>query len=234
MHIFQEEPKNWQELELLVQQLFKKLECHTEIRKNMTTARGKVVVDIFVKDFVSSPPLIYLCECKYWIKRIPKSVIHSFRTVVHDTGANRGYIISKAGFQRGAFEAADNSNIELVTWEQLQEIFKDRWLNTMKDRITLMANQIEENISGELIGFKRMTQEERNAFLLNILFKSACITNALTYIDNGKIKDFPWKFTDPRSTSNDKKLVFITSLRDYFDLLMPELEDILSDISQLA
>jgi hypothetical protein len=60
----------------------------------------------------------------------------TFRTVMADTGAHRGYIISRAGFQSGAFEATANTNIDLVTFAKLQEIFSDRWRIAMGERLT--------------------------------------------------------------------------------------------------
>ena len=101
MILFMNEPKDWKDLQLLTKQLFEEINCRCDIERNITMARGKTCVDVHVTDFVSSPPLIYLCECKYWTSRVPKSVVHSFRTILHDSGANRGYIISKAGFQGG-------------------------------------------------------------------------------------------------------------------------------------
>src|SRR5262249_2125647 len=40
------------------------------------------------------------------------------------------FIISSAGFQSGAFSAAANTNIRLVTWNEFQEKFADRWMET--------------------------------------------------------------------------------------------------------
>ena len=70
------------------------------------------------------PPSVYLCECKHWRRAVPQEVVHAFRTVMADVGAHRGFIISIAGFQEGAFEAVANTNIDLVTFEELQEILR--------------------------------------------------------------------------------------------------------------
>ncbi|QUS54071.1 hypothetical protein [Pseudovibrio brasiliensis] len=44
-----------------------------------------------------------------------------------DFGANVGYIISKAGFQSGAFEASELTNIKLMTWKEFQLEFEEQW-----------------------------------------------------------------------------------------------------------
>ena len=57
----------------------------------------------------------------------PQSVVHSFRTVVADVGANTGYVVSKSGFQSGAYKAAEYTNVELLTWSEFQEAFEVQW-----------------------------------------------------------------------------------------------------------
>ena len=59
-----------------------------------------------------------------------------------DVGAHRGFIISRKGFQKGAFEAATNTNIDLVTFKQLQEIFADRWRLSMGERLMPFADRL--------------------------------------------------------------------------------------------
>ncbi len=44
-----------------------------------------------------------------------------------DVGANTGYIISRAGFQAGAYKAAANTNVRLLSWTEFQELFEDQW-----------------------------------------------------------------------------------------------------------
>ena len=57
----------------------------------------------------------------------PRTVVHSFRTVVADAGANLGLIVSSAGFQSGAREAVNHTNVRLVNWGGFQEIYVQRW-----------------------------------------------------------------------------------------------------------
>jgi hypothetical protein len=59
---------------------------------------------------------------------LPREKVHAFRTVMDETGANRGYIISRAGFRQGAIEAAHSTNVELLTYEQFQERYFDKWI----------------------------------------------------------------------------------------------------------
>ncbi len=54
-----------------------------------------------------------------------KKKIHAFRTVTHDSGSMLGIIISKNGFQSGAYEAAYCSNILLKDWTGFIDLIKD-------------------------------------------------------------------------------------------------------------
>lgn len=121
-------PTDWRDLQDKVNQIFQECGFKSEIAREIKTVRGIVEVDIHAEDLSSQPVTIYLCECKNWQARVPQSVVHSFRTVVADYGANWGFIISSAGFQSGAYKAVDNTPIQLLTWEEFQELFVDRWI----------------------------------------------------------------------------------------------------------
>ncbi len=90
-------------------------------------ARGSVSVDVFALDGAIMPAAKYICECKLWRRAVTRSVVHAFRTVLIDSGVSRGFLISSGGFQAGAKEAAEHSNVELVTWDQFQQLFAARW-----------------------------------------------------------------------------------------------------------
>src|SRR5260221_9845968 len=80
-----------------------------------------------------------ICECKDWRTNIPRGVVHGFRTVMEETGAHRGYIISRVGFQAGAIEAAKATNIDLVTFAEFQNIYFNKWISK---RIWAIENEI--------------------------------------------------------------------------------------------
>ena len=98
------------------------------VEKPLATARGTVEVDVYAEEHVKGRRYVLLVECKHWKAAVPQTVIHSFRTVVAETGANVGYVVSSGGFQSGAFSAAELTNLRLVTWEQFQADFEEAWL----------------------------------------------------------------------------------------------------------
>jgi len=138
-------PGSWQELEKTVTRILAECGMKAETEVEVATVRGKVVVDVYALDREQVPPATYISECKRWGSRISKGVVHGFRTVVQDFGANWGILISSKGFQSGAYEAAMNSNIKLVTWAEFQQLFAERWYrNTGAARVRTALDPLLE------------------------------------------------------------------------------------------
>lgn len=127
MKITTTEPDNWRDLQDEVCRYLNEAGYIAETPKTIETVRGKVEVDVYAesnKELINS----FICECKYWNSPIPKEKIHAFRTVTHDSGSMLGIIISKNGFQSGAYEAAYCSNILLKDWNGFLELIERQWL----------------------------------------------------------------------------------------------------------
>lgn len=125
--IFDKEPTSWKHLQKVVHQAFVEMRCHAEEPKVIDLVRGQKEIDVYVEDVLHGIKNVYLIECKYWKSDIPQEVIHGFRTVVADSGANKGIIITRSDFQSGAFEASKSTQIELMTWEQFNTSFFGKW-----------------------------------------------------------------------------------------------------------
>jgi hypothetical protein len=142
MRIFDHEPADWHDLQDRVAQLFSEIGCDVKVGEHLTLVRGEKEIDVSVRDPQTTPPSVYLCECKFWSKPIPQEVIHSFRTVLSDFGAHRGFIISRAGFQSGAKEAVTKTNLDLLTFEEFQSLFFDRWRIAMGKKYRPQADRL--------------------------------------------------------------------------------------------
>jgi restriction system protein len=123
-------PTDWRNLQDNTAKILSEcgFESHTDVE--IRRARGRVSVDVLANDPSATPPATYICECKHWQRVVSKDVIHDFRTVVVDADAHRGFVISSAGFQDGAQEAAKHSRVALVSWEEFQQCFVERWFRT--------------------------------------------------------------------------------------------------------
>ena len=127
-------PTNWKELQELVAYYFNYSGYDAITPYKIETVRGEVEVDVFVNAGKELGENV-ICECKFWDTPIPQEKIHAFRTVIHDYGASLGIIISKVGFQKGAYSAVNYSNIKLLTWEEFLELLFDKWFKFRQKRL---------------------------------------------------------------------------------------------------
>lgn len=142
MLMFDNEPADWRDLQNLVAQMFSEMGADVFVGERVKLVRGAKEIDVRVVDKGTVPPSVYLCECKFWRNAVPQEVVHAFRTVMGDFGAHRGFLISREGFQAGAFEAAGNTNLNLVTFPELQELFFDRWIISVSHRFMPYADRL--------------------------------------------------------------------------------------------
>jgi restriction system protein len=131
-------PCDWRDLQATVARILTESGFSAQIEKVIETVRGRVEIDVYAQEAVDGRMYTVLCECKHWAARVPQSVIHGFRTVVADSGANLGYMISMAGFQSGALTAVELTNIRLVNWEEFQREFESSWI---KNHLVLSLGQ---------------------------------------------------------------------------------------------
>jgi hypothetical protein len=122
-----EVPKTWQDLQRETARILEECGFTVEIEKKIQTVRGVVEIDVYAEEEVKGRKYTILVECKHWKSRVPQSVIHGFRTVVSDIGANVGYIVSLTGFQSGSFSASEMTNVELTDWNEFQDAFEESW-----------------------------------------------------------------------------------------------------------
>ena len=120
-------PSDWHSLQKEVAQILGECGMRSAVDVEVTTARGSVKVDVVAVDDSRTPRVMVLCECKLWKQSVPQSVVHSFRTVVNDSGASLGLLISPRRAQRGAYQATEHSNVHILSWAEFQAMFEDRW-----------------------------------------------------------------------------------------------------------
>lgn len=123
-------PGRWTDLQEAAGRILRECGLDVTIDHPLSLARGTVNVDVYARDGTTSPASTTIVECKLWRRRVPKQAVHGFRTVVIDAGANLGLLVSAAGFQRGAAEAVEHTNVRLVNWVQFQELYTLRWFRS--------------------------------------------------------------------------------------------------------
>ena len=113
--------QSWEDLEVKVQSFFNELGYEAKVNHPVTLANGgQAVVDVYAEK--PDAPLLQkiLFECKYWKSEVPRAIVQSFKMDVLESGANFGVIVSKTGFQSGAYEGVALTTVKLYTFEELQ------------------------------------------------------------------------------------------------------------------
>jgi restriction system protein len=77
-------------------------------------------IDVAVRSKHVGFDLIWLVECKLWKTAVSKLHVLALREIVSDIGADRGIIMAEKGFQSGALEAAQLTNVQLTSLAELK------------------------------------------------------------------------------------------------------------------
>lgn len=161
-------PESWQALQNEVGLILSECGFTVEVEKKIESARGTVEIDVYAEEIVCGRKYAIACECKHWKSRVPQTVIHGFRTVVQEIGANVGYIVSMKGFQAGALAASELTNLQLVTWCEFQDVFQQSWYDGF------FSKQVDEKLDGLMtytepflpIWFDQMSECDKRAYML--------------------------------------------------------------------
>lgn len=159
-------PDSWRALQTDVGRILSECGFAVEVEKKVDSARGSVELDVYAEETVRGRPYVIACECKFWKSRISQAVIHGFRTVIQEIGANVGYIISMEGFQSGAVAASELTNLKLLTWEEFQNLFEESWFEEF------FTKRIHEKLDGLMTyaepflpaWFEKMTDEDKSRY----------------------------------------------------------------------
>lgn len=175
-------PTAWQDLEEAVARILRECGYEVGVQKQVELARGRVNVDVWADDH-AEPPNILIVECKHWTKPVSRDVVHGFRTVVGDSGANTGLLVSSAGFQAGAKEAAAYSNVRLLSWDEFQQLFARRWFRSYMSPVIAEAtdalHEYTEPINSRVFcKADELPDHRRSAFIaLRDKYQSLMFTN---------------------------------------------------------
>jgi hypothetical protein len=219
---FDTSPTSWQDLETMVALAFAEMGYESNRAHRLQTIRGTVEIDVHAIKTSTPIPTIVLCECKYWDKSVPQSVVHAFRSVCADAGAHFGLIISRKGFQSGAENSRTATNIHLMDFVRFQSTFFEEWrsgalmlLSRMRDQllpILRAANGMQKNgldlIDKALIDGVDPFQKYSLFFGLDGGYPQFFIHQ----------DSFPSTFNDPTGDPRTLTKVTVSSHREYIDI----------------
>ncbi len=112
--------KAWKKYQEVAAAYFRSLGLNASTDVPVKGVRSKHDVDVFVTSHYVGFDITWLVECKCWKTPVNKLHVLALREIVSDVGADRGILLSESGFQSGAIEAANLTNIQLTSLEGMQ------------------------------------------------------------------------------------------------------------------
>lgn len=231
--IIERKPSNWKELEDWVGRIFKDLNFEVKIGEDFArnSLNGSLVnIDVWAKDNSHPTPLIYLIECKHWNKSVSQSVVDGFRSVMNDLGAHVGYIISKKGFQQGAYEVAEGRNISLLTYEEFENTFENKWIESMFQKV---AN-IEEKFNKYMKSGNPIADSGNDGETVKITASLSGVFAAFNINkERIKYKEYPLLVVEPVFDDDEIKTNRVEEFnnrKDFFDYLILRLVSLKNEL----
>jgi hypothetical protein len=111
----------WSDYQEEVAEFFRSLGLAAETNVTVRGVRSSHNVDVVVRSKHVGFEILWLTECKAWKGAIPKEKVFALRSIVDDTGADRGFLMAESGYQSGALEAARLTNVVLTSLADLKE-----------------------------------------------------------------------------------------------------------------
>lgn len=125
--------KEWFNFQERIAEHLRGLGVQAETNKTIKGVRTEHDLDVYVTSKYLGTNIKWVIEAKYWQTKVPKEKVLALRTIVDDIGADKGFIISQVGFQSGAIEACQNTNIQLYTFDQFVSLSKSYIQNEILD-----------------------------------------------------------------------------------------------------
>ena len=93
---------DWKQYQEETAKFFRSLGCEAEVEAKVAGARAEHSIDVWVRFKRFGLESRWAIECKHWNSSVPKEKVLVLKSLVEDVGADRGILISAAGFQSGA------------------------------------------------------------------------------------------------------------------------------------
>jgi len=129
----------WRDYQENVAEFFRHLGCEAKVDARVQGARARHNIDVWVTFSSLGFEHKWVIECKLYNRSIPKEKVLALKGVVDDVGADRGILIAESGCQPGAHAAAQSTNIDLLTLDELRERAKT-------DMLSHVCSKLEEKI----------------------------------------------------------------------------------------
>jgi|SRR5450759_23490 restriction system protein len=110
----------WKKYQEEAAEYFRSIGLNTETDVTIKGVRTSHDVDVLVTSHYVGFDITWIVECKHWKNPVNKLHVLGLREIVSDVGADRGILLSESGFQSGAIEAANLTNIQVTSIEDMR------------------------------------------------------------------------------------------------------------------
>ncbi|EIV3801644.1 TPA: restriction endonuclease [Klebsiella aerogenes] len=136
---------DWFKFQEQICEHFRNLGAKAETNVTIQGPTASYDIDVLVTSKYLGTEFIWIIEAKYWKTNIPIEKVNALTTIVKNTGADRGFIISKVGFQQGAIDASKFNNISLLTFNELrsntEHLLQIETLKMHFNRLTILSGR---------------------------------------------------------------------------------------------
>jgi restriction system protein len=112
--------KPWKQYQEDAAEFFRSIGLKAQTDLTVIGIRTKHDVDVFVELDVAGFEIKWVVECKHWQDPVNKLHVLGLRQIVTDLGADRGILLCEVGFQEGAVEAANLTNVQVTSLAALK------------------------------------------------------------------------------------------------------------------
>lgn len=113
------------------------LSAETDVR--LQGVRTTHDIDVVVRSKHVGFEVLWLVECKHWQSPVSKLHVLGLREIVNDLGADRGILLCEKGFQAGAIEAANLTNVQVSSLAKLS-------LETLSDVSAMRQRDLSDRV----------------------------------------------------------------------------------------
>lgn len=111
----------WKEYQEETAEFFRSMGLDASTDVTLQGVRTTHDIDVLVKIDMSGFKVRWAVECKHWKTPVTKLHVLALREIVSDLGADRGIVLCEVGFQQGAIEAANLTNVQVTSLAALSE-----------------------------------------------------------------------------------------------------------------
>jgi restriction system protein len=130
----------WKEYQEEAATFFRALGLDAQTDVTVDGVRTRHDIDVLVQSHHVGFDVTWIVECKQWKIKVSKLHVLALRGIVADIGADRGILLSEAGFQSGAIEAATLTNVHVTS---LADVRKTASKEIMSMRLRELYDRIE-------------------------------------------------------------------------------------------